>query len=203
MPAEKLIQQFSPDLTPPFYDWLLANLQEIARQDQQMQAAKAAAVQGSTDSDACSPVRQPQPAQQPSNTTAAAAAPPGSISAGAINKQLASAAGGAGIEALRARMNQLQASKANTHLAAAPAQGSAPGALVGTNTTSDVPSIPKAIGIIGPAAEGSNVISDSGIGAAPVLADANAAVVGAGQALAACSIADIKSRFQGMHLSGQ
>lgn len=203
MPAEKLIQQFSPDLTPPFYDWLLANLQEIARQDQLMQAAKAAAVQGSTDSDACSPVRQPQPAQQLSNP-AAAAAPPGSISAGATNKQPASAAGGAGIEALRARMNQLQASKANTHLAAAPAHGSAPGALVGTNTTNDVPSIiPKATGIIGPVAEGSNAISNSGIGAAPALVDANAAAVGAGQAAANCSIADIKSRFQGMHLSGQ
>lgn len=200
MRAEILIEQYSPDLTPAFKDWLVQELckhhdhEQRAHALQQQPADPAPQDWGSgTDSDAASPYRPAQQQaqlrqqQQPALANLMAAAP-------AAAAAQAGRGGGSGLEALRARMNQLQAKSSTGGVA--PAHGSAPGALVGTNTSSELPGMTKAPAVAGHMLD-ANAISDGGIGV--VSAEPAAA---AGRQQAGRSINDIKSRFHNMNLGG-
>lgn len=128
--------------------------------------------------------------------------------------------GGGGIASLRARMNQLQASKPNTHMVVAgPAHGSSvPGTLLGTAVASELPggiAANKTPGFMagGTVVEGGvSAISDGGFGVhadqqrqsaeQPVVGAAGLAA-GSQQQQGGVSIAELKNRFHGMHLTGQ
>lgn len=190
--AETLIEQYSPDLTPAFKEWLVAELRKHHENEQRSQAAQAApAVHPSADSEAAAPSR---PAQQPPQQQQENA-----VAAGAPAPAAATGRGGGGLEALRARMNQLQ-SKANPLAPApAPAHGSSPGALVGASSCSELPGMAKAAGMAVPVLDTVNAISDGGIG----VGSAETAAAAGQQLGGGRSIDEIKSRFHSMHLTGQ
>jgi hypothetical protein len=209
MPAETLIEQYNPDLTPAFKEWLVAELrkhyeheqrsQQAAAQQQQQQSPQLPAAgdtvspwAGQQHPEEVQPQAQPQQQQQQVAGDVPAAAPAAGGRAG----------GGGGLEALRARMNQLQAKCTGSSAAPAPAApisaaAPAPGALVGANSE---PALTKSPGLAAAVIEAANAISDGGIGVAP--SAESAAAAGGQQQGAGPSIGDLKSRFASVHIAG-
>jgi hypothetical protein len=187
--AETLIEQYSPDLTPAFKEWLVAELRKHCELEQRS-AQAAPAVHPSADSAAAVPSRpaQQMPQQQQENAVAA-----GAPAAAAATGR---GGGGSGLEALRARMNQLQAKGNPLAPAPVPAHGSAPGALVGASSCSSLPAMAKAADMAAPVLDTVNAISDGGIGVGSAAAAGQQP--GGGR-----SIDEIKNRFHSMHLTGQ
>lgn len=205
VPTDKLIEQYAPDLTAQFKEWLVAELwrhrehaeRSAQAQQQQQQAAPVHASSDSADSHSSwQPAQQQQQVYESAFAPAARAAEGhASAEAGAVGSagaKVVASGGAGGLAALRARMNTLQAKNQPGM-----AHGSAPGALVGANTSSDLPGSAKAAGFPSSMPEGPNALSDGGI---RVATGAPAAAAG-GQGIGS-SIDDIKNRFNSMHMSG-
>jgi hypothetical protein len=195
--AETLIEQYSPDLTPAFKEWLVAELRKHHEVEQRSQAAQTApAVHPSADSEAAVLSRPAQQSLQQHEDNAVAGGAPVPAAAAATGR---GGGGGSGLQALRARMNQLQAKCNPLASAHAPAHNSAPGALVGASSCSELPAMAKAAGMAAPVLDTVNAISDGGIG----VGSAGTAAAAGQQPGGGCSIDEIKSRFHSMHKNGQ
>lgn len=121
MPIDKLMAMYLPDTTPAFKSWIAGELRKIDEEQQQglQQAAAAAAYAAQLQQAYAAPAAEPAPGALGAvyNTPAAA----GAIGMASSN----GAAGGPTMEALKARMSQLQSEKTRM-LQASPVKLAAP-----------------------------------------------------------------------------
>lgn len=189
VPADTLMNWVcsqSTDLSQQFRDWIIAELRKHAEHEQRAQAAQAAPAQVRADRDAYQPQQQQPEPSQPAAPAAGSA--PLSSNASFGSRQPGGGGMGGTLEALRARMNQLQSKGPQ---GPTPAHGSAPGALTGTNNSGEFPGMMKAPAAVVAAMEATNALSDGGIAVGP--AEPTAAA-GPGQR----SLDDMKRRLQSM-----